>query len=52
MRRVRVDVARVVRFSLEQGFDDDIDRDEVDEVDEVDDVELSTTGLGWVARAG
>lgn len=45
VRRVRVDVARVVRFSLEEDLDDDIDRDELD-------VELSIAGFGWVACAG
>ena len=46
MRRVRVDVARVVSFSLEEDLEDGIDRDELD------DVELSTAGLGWVVCTG
>jgi hypothetical protein len=46
VRRGRVDVARAVRFSVEEDLDDGIDRDELD------DVELSTAGLGWVVCAG
>ena len=46
VRRVRVDVARVVRLSLEEDLEDDIDRDELD------DVELSTAGIGWVVCTG
>ena len=46
VRRGRVDVARVVRFSVEEDLDDGIDRDELDDVD------LRTAGFGWVVCAG